>query len=398
MEHDTDRSEGLAIPGVYRNQIARAQRYDVNYANKYIEYANVGDPHLDRVMEELADLPPTEFHKFTRAAIEQESENFQQAPKVFREFFEDHVGEPEWLDFEAHKPAVVAFHLNATNVLVGFVTGVLIEGFTTLIAKSFAATGRVLQPSTAKRRLSQNNRHLLESYMPSGLKRYGDGWKLSMRLRFIHAKVRYLIRHADGAWDEDFFGLPISSAHLGFAAAQFSMRLLHHAKRVGAVFSKDDQASIMELWRYVSYVMGVPEEILYRDIEEAEKIWQAGLLCEPLPQPDSIKMCNALIQAIPLTAGITDQKEHDSIIHLGYVLSRSLIGHEMADHLEFPKKNTVTALPLWRLKSHFQRFIRGKQATKQFNFSSMLEVSAYDSPDTTYQMPTHHLNSESEAW
>lgn len=355
MEHDTDRSEGLAIPGVYRNQIARARRYDVTYANKYIEYANIGDPHLDRVMEELADLPPTEFHKFTRAAIEQDSENFQQAPKVFREFFEDHVGEPEWLDFEAHKPAVIAFHLNATNILVGFVAGVLIEGFTTLIAKSFAATGRVLQPSTAKRRLSQNNRHLLESYMPSGLKRYGDGWKLSMRL-------------------------------------------LHHAKRVGAVFSKDDQASIMELWRYVSYVMGVPEGFLYRDLEEAEKLWQAGLLCEPLPQPDSITMCNALIQAIPLTAGITDPKEHDSVIHLGYVLSRSLIGHEMADHLEFPKKNTVGALPLWRLKSYFHRFLRGKQATKQFNFSQMLEVSAYDSPDTTYQLPTHHLNSESEAW
>ena len=76
MEHDTDRSEGLTIPGVYRNQIARARRYDVTYANKYIEYANIGDPHLDRVMEELADLPPTEFHKFTRAAIEQDSENF----------------------------------------------------------------------------------------------------------------------------------------------------------------------------------------------------------------------------------------------------------------------------------------------------------------------------------
>ena len=51
-------------------------------------------------------------------------------------------------------------------MLTAFVTGVLVEGFSTLIAKSFNITGRV---ASTKRRLQQNNRHMLEIFFPGNL-------------------------------------------------------------------------------------------------------------------------------------------------------------------------------------------------------------------------------------
>ena len=66
-------------------------------------------------------------------------------------------------------------------ILGAFVGGVLIEGFMTNISKSFFITGRVRDQGI--RRLQQNNRHLVESFIPGGLERDGDGWKLSLRIR-----------------------------------------------------------------------------------------------------------------------------------------------------------------------------------------------------------------------
>ena len=72
------------------------------------------------------------------------------------------------------------FHRNSKLVLAAFVTGVLIEGFTTNIAKSFFTTGRVRDSGV--RRLQNNNRHMMDIFLPGGLDRDGDGWKLSVRI------------------------------------------------------------------------------------------------------------------------------------------------------------------------------------------------------------------------
>ena len=57
--------------------------------------------------------------------------------------------------------------------------------------------------------------------LPDALKRQGDGWKLSVRIRLVHARVRRLIR-TSGDWDEAVYGAPLSAAHLALASANFS--------------------------------------------------------------------------------------------------------------------------------------------------------------------------------
>ena len=73
------------------------------------------------------------------------------APQPLRDFF-NNLEDPAWLDYEAFRPGIRAFHANVDLMLVAFVTGVLVEGFSTMIAKSFNITGRVA--STKRRRPS----------------------------------------------------------------------------------------------------------------------------------------------------------------------------------------------------------------------------------------------------
>ena len=380
-------------PTAYARTYARARRRARVLADNYIGHTGIGDPQLDPVMEELAPMPPEQLHRFIEAGIEGQTDVLRKAPRALRNFFEN-LEEPEWLDYEAFRPGIRAFHTNADLMLVAFVAGVLVEGFSTLIAKSFNMTGRV---AFTKRRLQQNNRQLMEIFYPGGLERDGDGWKLSTRVRFVHCRIRTLLAQSDG-WDQDAWGTPISAAHLGLAIAVFSKRLLDYSKKVGATYGRDQEASVMAVWRYAGYLMGIPESILYRDAEEAESIYTIGFLCEPPPTQDSVDMANALIRSIPSVADITDPVEQKKTTALAYKLSRALIGKTRADQFQYPWTLTFGALFLFRIKQRFQRALRNTQLVRSGNFTQMLQISVYDEGGLSYRMPDSVRASQSSDW
>ena len=387
----------VGIPRAYAAGYAKARAVDADLADEYIRHTRIGDPDLDPVLEEIADLDGSALERFIRAGIEQDRAGIRQAPEALARFFKDQVEPPPWVDYGSHVPAIRAFNANAANVLVAFVCGVLIEGFSTLISKSFATTGRVLSPESARRRLMQNNRHLMEVFYPGGMERDGDGWRLSMRLRFVHGRVRHLLSHS-GVWDAGKHGTPISAAHMALATTVFSTRLLEHAALVGAAFSEDEQASVMRVWRCAGVVMGVPEDILFTDREHARRLFRIANLCEPAPDSDAAAMANALIAAIPSTAGIEGARKQRNITKLAYRLSRALIGNRLADQLGFPPMNTTGSLLAFRTRQRLKRFVHGRQKVRLSNFSQLLDMSVYDSPEDGYRMPDHYESSRSSPW
>ena len=383
----------IQVPTAYAEPYAKARSHDEALADIYIKHTTLGDPELDPVMEELAALPPGDLHRFIRAGVEEQDEVLRKAPQPLREFF-NNLEEPEWLDYEAFRPGIRAFHANVDLMLVAFVTGVLVEGFSTMIAKSFNITGRV---ASTKRRLQQNTRHMMDVFFPGGLYRNGDGWKLSMRIRIIHSRIRALLNKSE-EWNHEAWGAPVSAAHLGLAIAVFSKRLLEYSLKVGANFTEEEKDSVLDVWRYTGFVMGIPETILYTDAEAATRIYKVGYLCEPPPDPDSVAVANMLIQAIPTVADITDPKEQAELTTLAYRLSRALIGRERAEQFEFPKTPVLGTLFLYRMKQRYLRLVKNSQLVRSENFTQLLQISVYDEDGLSYRMPNHVHTSESIEW
>ena len=383
----------VKIPTAYTESYAKARLVDPTAADNYIKHTLIGDPELDPVMEELSSLPPPDLHRFIEAGIEQQDDVLPTAPRVLRDYFEN-FKDPPWLDYEAFRPGIRAFHANVNLMLVAFVTGVLVEGFSTLIAKSFNITGRV---ASTKRRLQQNNRHMMDIFFPGGLLRNGDGWKLSTRIRFIHTRIRNLLAKSDD-WDHEALGMPVSAAHLGFAISVFSQRLVEYSLLVGALLNKEEQESVINVWRYTGYLMGIPETILYTSSADAVKMYKIGYLCEPPPDSDSVAVANMLIQSIPAVADINDPVEKKTLIKLAYRLSRALIGNRIADQFQFPKTSTLGTLWSYRMKQRFQRFLKSNQILRSENFSQLLKISVYDDQGLSYRMPDHVHTAKSIDW
>ena len=384
----------IQVPSDYVESYQQARRLDQAVADNYIKHTLIGDPELDPVMQELSSMPPDDLHRFIGAAIEQHDEGVRKAPQVLREFFKNLEESPPWLNRRAFEPGIRAFYANVDFMLVAFVTGVVVEGFSTRIAKSFRITGRV---AATKRRLQQNNRHMLEIFFPGGLQRDGDGWKLSTRIRFVHSRIRTLLANSDD-WDHEAWGVPVSAAHLGYTISVFSKRLLDYSRLVGASFNKEERESIMSVWRYAGYLMGIPDTILYKNTAEAEKIYKIGRMCEPPVDADSITVANALLQAIPSVAGIEDPVEREELLVLAYRFSRALLGNRLADGLQFPKYPTTGTLFTFRTKQRIRRLLKGTGWVRAGNFTRLLEISVYDEGGLSYKMPDHVHTSKSIEW
>ena len=282
------------------------------------------------------------------------------------------------------------------------VAGSIVQGFTTTISKAFAATGRTVQ--NGNQRYRQNLRHILEIMLPGGLERTGEGWKLSVRIRFVHARVRRLLLQS-GNWNVDEDGWPLSAAQVATACTLFSARHLDHATSLGARLSSEQRAGFMHVWRYTSWLLGVPETLLFRDKAEADELCRVALLCEPPPTVDSVLMAHNIVNAAWVLFGITEPAEREAAANSVYRVSRALIGDEFADRLEFPRP--AISVPLaalrWKRRLHdaVGRLVPAVTKKRRAQaLSALLDVTRIDDQGLgmSYLLPTAAHEDRSQPW
>ena len=386
----------MKIPTDYIPGYEKARAIAPDIADKYIAHTHVGDPLGEEMTDDLSKFNPEEASVLIQNAMDNEGEEaLREAPASLRKFFKEAETLPEWLDYSAFAPGVRMFHRNSQVILAAFVAGVLIEGFTTNIAMSFFITGRLRDQGI--RRLGQNNRHMIEIFLPGGLYRDGDGWKLSVRIRIVHAQLRHLLNRSE-EWDTEAWGAPISAAHLGYAISAFSARLLKHMKTLGAQYNDEEYDSFMAVWRYSGYLMGIPETILFRDADEALRLWEIALTCEPDSPLESVVMAHSLVNSAPLIAGRTEPAARRELAGYVYRVSRGLIGNEFADSLMYPPFSSFGAVWWFRMQQRYGKvlsklFPKRRQDSNFTRFTSLL-----DEEGIRYALPDNVYSEESTKW
>jgi len=261
----------LDIPTAYRPGYENARRSDPELADRYLEHATKGNPLADAVVESMAGMPQGRIHQLITAGMDEDEAAFRDAPTELRDLIGFSSAVPEWFDSKAVYPGCRAFHADSDLYVQALVGSSIVRGFSTLISKSFFATGRLTDHGV--RRLRQNIRQLIEIMIPGGLERHGEGWKLSVRVRFVHGRMRSLLARSPD-WNHEAWGTPLSAAHLGYAISVFSKRLLDYSTLLGARFSEEERRGVMDVWRYSGFLMGIPESILYSSAKEAEQVYE----------------------------------------------------------------------------------------------------------------------------
>jgi hypothetical protein len=315
----------MDIPSVYQAGYEKARALNPQLAATYVRHTMIDDPVADAAIDALAACGQKDVHQFIHAGMEQDVRALAAAPQPLQDFFDSIDAPPPWFDPASVDAGCRAFHQYSDLFIPAFIV-VTLQNFTSLMSKVFYMTGRVTTPY-GLRRIRQNTRHFIEIMLPGALERQGEGWKLSVRIRLVHARVRWLLR-ASGNWDEAVYGVPLSAAHMGLAAANFSATMLHQAERLGARLDAEARASFMQTWRYASWLAGTPEALLFEgDEAKTHELYRIARICEPPPNEEAAAVANALVTAKtaacrPFPSSLRVAVRAVRLLHLGRTLRR----------------------------------------------------------------------------
>ena len=391
---------GARVPSTYAPGYEKARLIDQELADRYAAHLWIGDPLTDAVMRDVDALDRKEAARLIGGAIELDESVLRDAPQSLQNLIHEVTTVPAWYDPVAGQRGCSAFLRNSDHILAAFVAGAIVEGFATMISKSFGITGRLIDDGV--RRLKQNIRHLMDIFMPVGVEPSGDGWKLTMRIRMVHARVRWLFRDAE-EWDHDAWGVPISAAHTTLAAAAFSARMIQFAEMLGAALDDDDRAGIMEVWSYTAWIMGAPEALLFHNQADGLHLLRVASTCEPEPDHDAVALAHCIVNSAPVVVGVREPAKRQEAAQYIFRVSRELIGEARAGSLRFPARQGMQLLPWLRTKVRLQRgvgrlFPSWGKARSRRTFLHVLDLADLGESRFSYHLPDEVQSDRSSRW
>lgn len=223
---------------------------------------------------------PGEQERVTMAqfqrALNEGIEAVDDAPPALRRFFAEVDRVPEWVDFEqVERGARVMRRLGRTagDVLLqlSLIGGYRFGGPPDLLVQTGGLTG-----SSALRRLGETQKWSIAVSQPGGMRRFGEGFRLTIHVRAMHALVNDRFENND-RWDRQRWGLPINQTDQAATLGLFNSTLLLGARALGWLITPAESRAVMHLWKYVGWLMGVDEDWLF-DTEREQNAFNYHVL------------------------------------------------------------------------------------------------------------------------
>jgi hypothetical protein len=288
------------------------------------------DPLADGLAALVADDPRI-FGQLKRA-IAEGVERVPGAPAELARFMEHVEHVPPWVDWSRVRRGGEAFL--RTGMLGGFVLGAgsLMAGYAQPAGnKPLAMSGRL--EKQASRRLAETSRFVWQVTRPGGLRRDGEGFAITVKVRLMHAMVRRLLWKS-GRWDARAWGEPINQHDMMGTLLLFSSVLVEGTRKLGCDVRDDEADDLIHLWRTVGHLIGVEPELAPTSFADARQREQLILSTQGPPDEDGRALALALIRHMETSAPDEPSRKrairHQSFAH---GLVRGLLGDELADGL-----------------------------------------------------------------
>jgi hypothetical protein len=322
----------------------------------YSRFKDAVDPLADAVAAAFAERSAGSGRKMLEAALASGIEAVDNPPPALIAFFKQLDTVPLWVDWDRIDRGGAVF------LRSGFLGVAVLNLFSLPMMYSSASgnkplvfTGHLLK--RAPRRLAETARFVLASSQPGGLRRFAEGFSITVKVRLMHAQVRRLLRRS-GRWRPEW-GEPVNQIYMGGTNAALSAGLLEGLQRLGFRVSNEDADALLHMWRYSGYLSGIDPELLISTREEGRQIGELLRDADGPPDEDSRALIVALMTASyhPMLEGRT------WVPKLSYAISRRLIGDPLADSLGYPPSRwgwTMSATrPLVIASDLAQRWVPG---------------------------------------
>ncbi len=293
------------------------------------------DPMSENVVAAFAEMPPGLGFSILQRGLENGVQAMADAPVDLRHLFEHLDQPPKWLSPQRMEAGAAA--LLRAGPAAGIVLGMksLVLGYASPAGNKPLTFSGKLEEKTP-RRLAETCRFVQAVSQPGGMRRLGQGFQITVKVRIMHAQVRALIGRS-GSWRVSDWGEPINQHDMLATVILFSAALVEGLRQLGYTITPREADDISHLWRYVGHVMGVEEALLPNGHQQALDMADLIQQTQAPPDDDSRALVAALFSSRPQMATTPKEKqmaERRSAVM--QALCRRLIGNTLADQLGLP--------------------------------------------------------------
>lgn len=294
------------------------------------ELAAVADPEADAALLEIVnEKGESQAYDLFKLLIRNIHLPHDELPASINAFCDAHKTLPAWADPELIKVGEEVFENYGPSLLVFLYYKSLPMGYALAdMARILVVTGRLNQPTTKdyarfSRRVAETGQFLFDVMVAGGLSNGGKGVETALRVRLIHASIRYFTRKE---WDVAAYGVPIHQLYMVFTLMAFSILLLDALEQFGVELTEREKEGFYHHWMVTGSVMGVEERFLPADLASA-RVFTDKLLAEGAkPSTEGASLTQALI-------GFAEQYMPESMKNFPAIMIRTVVGDRLADIL-----------------------------------------------------------------
>jgi hypothetical protein len=268
--------------GRIANADAAVDRFGREYVTHLVAHCLTADEPAYLAFRGFRDKEQNSGWRMFEQALEHGIDSVQDPADSLVQLFAELDRVPEWVDPDQLHRGAVAFWRAGALVPMVLAYSVIGVGFTDYAAsRPVLFSGRMTSRDQVGQRLLESFRYIARAYAPGGMARDAEGFKHTARVRMIHATVRHTLSRSPD-WDWVDWGIPINNFDaMDTQAGKFGVEVIDSLDRSGVRLSDRERTDIFALARYVGYVIGVPEEILHTDEEDARRKHELHKLLEP---------------------------------------------------------------------------------------------------------------------
>ena len=368
---------------IFRNKEELIKKYGAEDVDLAVKYLFVTDTEADKMAEYIRKDASKKARKLFNQAVDSGIDSVENPPKVMRDYFRQAENLPEWVDWSQLERGAIAV---TKSLLLGplAITVNLGATYVSHQAQTLALTGNLQK--RAEGRMVESTIFFSKIFKPGNMKPGSDGFKEAMNIRLIHAFARSHVKRSP-EHDESKTGAVINQYDTACGQYYyFSTLFFNSGEKFGLTFSYQEKTDIYALWRYICYLMGVPDVLLAKSVEDAEN--KANLLMDTFdPTDDSRALLKALVENTPIVDAMFLNKifpkpmadkfiRDNHYIQFKYAAFRLVLGEEMADKMAIPKSNlyryAVRAYGLLIMASY--RSVLKRQVKKIDNVNKMATI------------------------
>lgn len=225
-------------------------------------YTMLGDVVADAYAALLPEYGFRRLVDMLKLACDQGLQAVPEAPQELRDFIGAMEQVPFWLDMKLVEEGARISRNQMANITPFAIRGAFIATFMNKYSGLPMALTGALSGEAAVQRVNETASFFTTATLPGALRRYGVGFKAAAMVRLMHSMVRFNLLTRSDKWNVEVFGIPIPQVdQMPAGTIPAFLAAFNAMGRKVKRFTPEERA-IVELCRYQSYLLGLPEDLL----------------------------------------------------------------------------------------------------------------------------------------